>query len=239
MKSFTAAAALTLATLASQAQAQTGCAVSCFQQVITDHPPLSCTEANMYLCFCKDTGLQNYFIECAKSSCGTNYQTAIEFGYSLCSDLGAPINTAQPSSSAAAQPTTSAAAQPSSSAAAASSSAAAQSSSAVAASSSAAAASSSAVAASSSAAQSSAAASSSKASSAQASATGASSSAAAATSAATTPGAPAPTTVRTTTVAQPTDGNSTTTVVPVNGAGALAGSGFAVVAGVALAALQL
>ncbi|CAG9954052.1 unnamed protein product [Clonostachys rosea f. rosea IK726] len=231
MKSFAAAAALTLATLASQAQAQTGCAVSCFQKVITEHPPLSCTEANMYLCFCKDTSLQNYFIDCAKSSCGNNYQTAVEFGYSLCNDLGAPINTAQPTSSAAAQPTTSAAAQPSSSAAAQpSSSAAAQSSSAAAASSSAA---------QSSAAQSSAAASSSKASSAQASATGASSSAVAATSAATTPGAPAPTTVRTTTVAQPTGGNSTTTVVPVNGAGALAGSGFAVVAGVAMAALQL
>ncbi|VUC23798.1 unnamed protein product [Clonostachys rosea] len=235
MKSFTAAAALTLATLASQAQAQTGCAVSCFQQVITDHPPLSCTEANMYLCFCKDTSLQNYFIDCAKSSCGNNYQTAIEFGYSLCNDLGAPIQTQQ-SSSAAAAPTSSAAAQPSSSAAAQpSSSAAAQSSSAAAASSSAAQSS----AAQSSAAQSSAAASSSKASSAQASATGASSSAAVATSAATTPGAPAPTTVRTTTVAQPTGGNSTTTVVPVNGAGALAGSGFAVVAGVAMAALQL
>ncbi|CAI6096298.1 unnamed protein product [Clonostachys chloroleuca] len=231
MKSFAAAAALALATLASQVQAQTGCAVSCFQKVITEHPPLSCTEANMYLCFCKDTSLQNYFIDCAKSSCGNNYQTAIEFGYSLCNDLGAPINTAQPTSSAAAQPTTSAAAQPSSSAAAQpSSSAAAQSSSAAAASSSAA---------QSSAAQSSAAASSSKASSAQASATGASSSAVAATSAATTPGAPAPTTVRTTTVAQPTGGNSTTTVVPVNGAGALAGSGFAVVAGVAMAALQL
>ncbi|CAH0005466.1 unnamed protein product [Clonostachys byssicola] len=238
MKSFAAAVALTLATLASQAQAQTGCAVSCFQKVITEHPPLSCTEANMYLCFCKDTSLQNYFIDCAKSSCGNNYQTAIEFGYSLCNDLGAPINTAQPTSSAAAQPTTSAAAQPSSSAAAQpSSSAAAQSSSAAAASSSAAAASSSA--AQSSAAQSSAAASSSKASSAQASATGASSRSSAATSAATTPGAPAPTTVRTTTVAQPTGGNSTTTVVPVNAAGALAGSGFAVVAGVAMAALQL
>lgn len=84
MKSFAAASALALATLASQVQAQTGCAVSCFQKVITEHPPLSCTEANMYLCFCKDTSLQNYFIDCAKSSCGNNYQTAIEFGYSLC-----------------------------------------------------------------------------------------------------------------------------------------------------------
>lgn len=58
--------------------------VDCFQSVVTEHPPLSCKEASMYLCFCKGKDLQNYFAECAYSKCGDNAQDAVNFGVSLC-----------------------------------------------------------------------------------------------------------------------------------------------------------
>jgi hypothetical protein len=45
----------------------------------------------MYLCFCKSTELQNYFIDCAYDSCATDSEAAIQFGVGLCSELGAPI----------------------------------------------------------------------------------------------------------------------------------------------------
>ena len=70
--------------LASMAQAQSVCAINCFQGVITDHPPLDCTEENMYLCFCKRSNLQNWFAECIWDECGSQSEAAIAFGVNLC-----------------------------------------------------------------------------------------------------------------------------------------------------------
>ena len=38
----------------------------------------------MYLCFCKSTELQNYFIDCAYSDCGADAEEAVGFGVNLC-----------------------------------------------------------------------------------------------------------------------------------------------------------
>lgn len=86
MKSFTSLqlAAGTLA-LVSLAQAQSLCAVNCFQSVIAEHPPLDCTEDSMYLCFCKSKSLQGYFIECAYDDCSSEADAAVAFGVNLCS----------------------------------------------------------------------------------------------------------------------------------------------------------
>ncbi|POR34790.1 Uncharacterized protein TPAR_05001 [Tolypocladium paradoxum] len=72
------------ASLLSVATAQSLCAVNCFQSVVTEHPPLSCKEDNMYLCFCKGKDLQNYFTECAYSKCGSGANEAVAFGVGLC-----------------------------------------------------------------------------------------------------------------------------------------------------------
>ncbi|KAJ4315431.1 hypothetical protein N0V84_008378 [Fusarium piperis] len=77
--------------LASMAQAQSVCAINCFQSVITDHPPLDCTEENMYLCFCKRSNLQNWFAECIWDGCGSQSDAAIAFGVNLCADYGITI----------------------------------------------------------------------------------------------------------------------------------------------------
>ncbi|RSL88890.1 hypothetical protein CEP51_001490 [Fusarium floridanum] len=77
--------------LASMAQAQSVCAINCFQSVITDHPPLDCTEENMYLCFCKRSNLQNWFAECIWDECGSQSDAAIAFGVNLCADYGITI----------------------------------------------------------------------------------------------------------------------------------------------------
>jgi hypothetical protein len=90
MKSFQLAAAGMLS-LFSVAQAQSLCAVNCFQSVIAEHPPLSCTEESMYLCFCKSTSLQGYFIDCAYDECASEAEAAVAFGVNICSELGAPI----------------------------------------------------------------------------------------------------------------------------------------------------
>ncbi|GJN67698.1 hypothetical protein PLIIFM63780_005143 [Purpureocillium lilacinum] len=98
------AAIFTLAGLAAVASAQSGCAVNCFTSVVTEHPPLECKEANMYLCFCKGQDLQNYFAECAYSKCESEAEGAINFGVSLCKDMGIVIAPPKrPSSSSAAQ----------------------------------------------------------------------------------------------------------------------------------------
>ena len=55
---------------------------------MTEHPPLECKEANMYLCFCKGQDLQNYFAECAYSKCESEAEGAINFGVSLCKGMG-------------------------------------------------------------------------------------------------------------------------------------------------------
>jgi hypothetical protein len=59
--------------------------VTCFQNVVTEHPPLDCTEDNMYLCFCVSPSLQNYFVDCAYADCGSGAEEAISFGVGLCS----------------------------------------------------------------------------------------------------------------------------------------------------------
>jgi hypothetical protein len=84
MKSFQLAAAGMLS-LFSIAQAQSLCAVNCFQSVIAEHPPLSCTEESMYLCFCKSTSLQGYFIDCAYNECASEAEAAVAFGVNICS----------------------------------------------------------------------------------------------------------------------------------------------------------
>lgn len=77
--------------LASMAQAQSVCAINCFQSVITEHPPLDCTEENMYLCFCKRSNLQNWFAECIWDECDNQADAAISFGVDLCADYGITI----------------------------------------------------------------------------------------------------------------------------------------------------
>ncbi|UNI19320.1 hypothetical protein JDV02_005511 [Purpureocillium takamizusanense] len=95
---------VTIAGLAAVASAQSLCAVNCFQSVTTEHPPLDCKEANMYLCFCKGKDLQNFFAQCAYSKCASDAENAINFGVSLCKDMGVPIvPPARPSSSSTAQ----------------------------------------------------------------------------------------------------------------------------------------
>ncbi|KAK1764180.1 hypothetical protein QBC33DRAFT_596104 [Phialemonium atrogriseum] len=84
-------AAAGLLSLASVALGVPYCAITCFQDVITDHPPLSCTEANMYLCFCKAEDLQGYFLDCVYSECGADADEAVDFGVDLCQELGVPI----------------------------------------------------------------------------------------------------------------------------------------------------
>lgn len=61
--------------------------VYCFQDVISEHPPLDCTEANMYLCFCKDQELQDYFLDCVwgDGCADEEEQEAVNFGVKLCS----------------------------------------------------------------------------------------------------------------------------------------------------------
>ncbi|KAM5359158.1 hypothetical protein ACJZ2D_014697 [Fusarium nematophilum] len=86
------AAAAGVVSLASLAQAQSVCAINCFQGVITDHPPLDCKEENMYLCFCKAQDLQNYFLECVWDTCGDKADDAISFGVNLCAEYGIDID---------------------------------------------------------------------------------------------------------------------------------------------------
>lgn len=38
----------------------------------------------MYDCFCASPELQGYFIQCARSTCGSNADAAIQFGVDLC-----------------------------------------------------------------------------------------------------------------------------------------------------------
>ncbi|KAJ4317290.1 hypothetical protein N0V84_007426 [Fusarium piperis] len=81
----------TFLSLASVAAAQFPiCAVDCFTEVITEHPPLDCTLPDMYYCFCAMPSLQNYFIQCARSDCPDQSATnnAIQFGVDLCLELG-------------------------------------------------------------------------------------------------------------------------------------------------------
>ncbi|KAM0273556.1 hypothetical protein ACHAQH_008282 [Verticillium albo-atrum] len=88
MKTAAAATVLSLATIAA---AQSFCAITCFQNVVTEFPPLDCTEENMYLCFCKSTSLQGHFLDCVYDDCSAEADAAVSFGVNLCQELGAPI----------------------------------------------------------------------------------------------------------------------------------------------------
>ncbi|KAI8669769.1 CFEM domain-containing protein [Fusarium keratoplasticum] len=84
----------TFLSLASVAAAQFPlCAVDCFTNVITEHPPLECTLPDMYYCFCDMPSMQNYFIQCARSDCPdeATANNAIAFGVDLCLELGYTI----------------------------------------------------------------------------------------------------------------------------------------------------
>lgn len=85
------AAAVAAIAMASAAAAQGVCSVTCFQRVIAEHPPLDCTEENMYLCFCKDSALQNWYLECAQSECPDSVQGVINFGVTTCRSYGITI----------------------------------------------------------------------------------------------------------------------------------------------------
>lgn len=90
----TAATVVGVLSMASMALAIPQCAISCFQKVVTEHPPLDCKEKDMYHCFCKMPSLQNYFYQCATGGgCpdAASGQEAIGFGVNLCSELGLPI----------------------------------------------------------------------------------------------------------------------------------------------------
>ncbi|KEZ44699.1 hypothetical protein SAPIO_CDS2781 [Scedosporium apiospermum] len=102
-------------TMASVAAAIPMCAINCFTNVITEHPPLDCTEPDMYHCFCKMPSLQQYFLECSYSSgtCATEAEgaEAVAFGVDLCSQLGLPITIdtkppTKPTSTPPTEPTT-------------------------------------------------------------------------------------------------------------------------------------
>ncbi|KAF4977308.1 hypothetical protein FZEAL_6131 [Fusarium zealandicum] len=79
-------AAAGLVGFVSMAQAQSMCAINCFQNFITDHPPLDCTEANMYLCFCNSSSLQGFFASCIWDGCDDMADDAIAFGVNLCAE---------------------------------------------------------------------------------------------------------------------------------------------------------
>ncbi|KAH6664760.1 hypothetical protein F5X68DRAFT_265818 [Plectosphaerella plurivora] len=89
-----AAVASTLVTMASPAAAVPVCALTCFSDVITEYPPLSCTEANMFLCFCKSPFLAVTFHECVCEKCATPAlaEEAIAFGLDTCVEYAAPID---------------------------------------------------------------------------------------------------------------------------------------------------
>lgn len=67
--------------------------INCFQDVVTEHPPLDCTEPDMYHCFCKMTDLQQYFVECAYSDCPSTADgaDAVGFGVELCAGMESPV----------------------------------------------------------------------------------------------------------------------------------------------------
>lgn len=91
----TTTAAFTAVVMASAAAAIPMCAINCFTNVITEHPPLDCTEPDMYHCFCKIPSLQQYFLECSYggTQCTSDSEAAeaVAFGVDLCSQLGLPI----------------------------------------------------------------------------------------------------------------------------------------------------
>ncbi|CAH0056209.1 unnamed protein product [Clonostachys solani] len=74
--------------LATAVSSQTLCAINCFTTVYNQHPPTTCTLPSMYDCFCASPELQGYFVQCARSTCGTKADAAIQFGVDLCKDYG-------------------------------------------------------------------------------------------------------------------------------------------------------
>ena len=38
----------------------------------------------MYLCFCKDQSLQNYFIDCVYNDCASDAEASVQFGVQVC-----------------------------------------------------------------------------------------------------------------------------------------------------------
>lgn len=56
---------------------------------MAEHPPLDCTEPDMYHCFCKAPDLQRYFVECAYSDCPLTAESveAVGFGVDLCAGM--------------------------------------------------------------------------------------------------------------------------------------------------------
>ncbi|KAK1764181.1 hypothetical protein QBC33DRAFT_562229 [Phialemonium atrogriseum] len=84
---------LSLASLASVTTAFPLCALDCFDYLMTTYPPLTCTEENMFLCFCKSTFLALSYRDCACANCtAADAPEAIQYGLDVCGAYNAPIN---------------------------------------------------------------------------------------------------------------------------------------------------
>lgn len=52
---------------------------------MTTYPPLTCTEENMFLCFCKSTFLALSYRDCACANCtAADAPEAIQYGLDVC-----------------------------------------------------------------------------------------------------------------------------------------------------------
>ncbi|PKS12552.1 hypothetical protein jhhlp_000760 [Lomentospora prolificans] len=71
-----------------------GCASSCFLSTYLSNLPamMACTEANLFLCFCKSSYIPLLYKNCVCNSCSASEkQAALQFGLDTCSINGAPI----------------------------------------------------------------------------------------------------------------------------------------------------
>ncbi|CRK21854.1 hypothetical protein BN1723_012497 [Verticillium longisporum] len=70
------------------------CALSCFEKTMQLPQAQTCTEANMFLCFCKSTFLALAYRDCACKECPstTTAVSAVQYGLDICTQAGAPIS---------------------------------------------------------------------------------------------------------------------------------------------------
>ncbi|CRK21708.1 hypothetical protein BN1723_002823, partial [Verticillium longisporum] len=70
------------------------CALSCFEKTMQIPQAQTCTEANMFLCFCKSTLLALAYRDCACQECPSTATavSAVQYGLDICTQAGAPIS---------------------------------------------------------------------------------------------------------------------------------------------------
>ncbi|KAK0382652.1 hypothetical protein NLU13_9958 [Sarocladium strictum] len=70
------------------------CALSCFEKTMQLPQAQTCTEANMFLCFCKSTVLALSYRDCACKECPSSEDgvSAVQYGLDICTQAGAPIS---------------------------------------------------------------------------------------------------------------------------------------------------